>query len=345
MQGISFRLAPPLAVCIAEEPMTVATHPNPCTTLIILLARLFRQPALAWGILQTAKITNQPVWNSLATPEVYWASVVYRLTPGELQTLLSVVMNQYKYNESLKELAPQISADWGCPGHDIWNQGLAGAFGDVKGLLWLVPTDDPVIDPDVNRMRDLMPSRTGFARADHSEICRAAYETVLKHKWKYDGPPGLSDYRRQRVRSAKDIAAAKAGTCLDLACYFAALLEHGEANPVLLHLFFRADPTAGAHAIAGCWVDDSLAYPVVLHDPARIRDCAERGDLLLFETTGAVSSTDSVASSKEVRSADGFLTFDQACACGHDLVCGKEWDPNFLLTISAGYAQLAYDAL
>jgi hypothetical protein len=184
-----------------------------------------------------------------------------------------------------------------------------------------------VADAVSHRLDRGAPDLVGAGR--HDELCRASYQQVLEYRWRYEFEPGSKDYSRQRVRTPTDLHHRGGGTCLDLACYFAALLESMQANPVIARLSWPG----GAHALAGCWVQGRPGDKL-LDERCRsfLRAAVRRGDLLLFETTGAVKKI--LDSASEGRR-DGFLTFEQARNTALELFEQEGADLDFLLDILA----------
>jgi hypothetical protein len=89
----------------------------------------------------------------------------------------------------------------------------------------------------------------------------------------------------QKIKTPAGIASANGGTCIDLACFFASLLEAAHERPVLIVV----DTAHGAHALAGYRAPDAVnaPAPMILGD---LRGGITRGEIVVFETTGAVAA-------------------------------------------------------
>jgi len=89
----------------------------------------------------------------------------------------------------------------------------------------------------------------------------------------------------QKIKTPAGIARANGGTCIDLACFFASLLEAARERPVLIVV----DTAHGAHALAGYKTPDAVngPAPMILGD---LRGGITRGEIVVFETTGAVAA-------------------------------------------------------
>jgi hypothetical protein len=200
---------------------------------------------------------------------------------------------------------------------------------DLLGLVRFVRVEDPHLRNDLHAIRTRLGA--GFpdlvAEGKHALLCCAAYEVISAHDWLYDFEPGSPDYTRQRIRSPREMHADRVGTCLDLACLFAALLECMQASPVVVRL---AAPGA-AHALAGCWLKHSPGKPL-LDDRQSVCRAVSNADLLLFEATGAVRASQTVAG--EQRSINGNkLSFQVAQQVARNLVLDSSMKVDFLIDV------------
>jgi hypothetical protein len=122
------------------------------------------------------------------------------------------------------------------------------------------------------------PSRT---RSD--QVCRGLYDRIKRDRFYYTFEPVISQSLVQRIRSPTEIDALNCGTCLDFACLFAALLEAAREQPVIVVTRFGR----GAHALTGYLAPDAVTWDQAPRI-GDIRAALRRGELVLFETTGAV---------------------------------------------------------
>ncbi len=153
---------------------------------------------------------------------------------------------------------------------------------DGPGLLVHIwPENSYVSDRVIGVMRsidDADPSRT---HSDH--VCRALYDRVKQDHFYYTLEPVTSHPIVQLIRTPTEIDALNCGTCLDFACLFASLLEAAHEQPVIV----ITRSSRGAHALTGYLAPDAVTWD----SPPRtgdIRAALKRGELTLFETTGAV---------------------------------------------------------
>jgi hypothetical protein len=153
---------------------------------------------------------------------------------------------------------------------------------DGPGLLAHIrPENSYVSDRVTGVMRGIDggdPSRT------HSDqVCRGLYDRIRRDRFYYTVEPVTSQPIVQRIRTPTEIDALNCGTCLDFACLFASLLEAAHEQPVIVVTRSARD----AHAVTGYLAPDAVTWDA----PPRIGDiraALKRGELVLFETTGAV---------------------------------------------------------
>jgi hypothetical protein len=197
-------------------------------------------------------------------------------------------------------------------------------------LLQYVQVDDPHLRQDLNLVRQQVGSFFGaVSTGRYDELCRAVYQQVRGYGWLYDFELGGKDYTRQRIRSPREMHADTAGTCLDFACFFGALLEAMQANPVVVRLCWEG----GAHALAGCWVNNRPGQ-VLIRQKSVVLDAVTKGDLLLLETTGAARNDTHVPGALERMG--GFLSYKDSIAEARRCLEQDKVDLDFLLDILAG---------
>jgi hypothetical protein len=123
----------------------------------------------------------------------------------------------------------------------------------------------------------------GRLRSD--AVCGDLYNRIRRDRFYYTYEPVLSDPRFQKIRTPREISTLNCGTCIDFACLFSSLLEAAHERPVVIVVQWLG----GAHAVAGYLTPDA-----VLSDGAMalgdLRAAIRRGELEVFETTGAVEA-------------------------------------------------------
>jgi hypothetical protein len=152
---------------------------------------------------------------------------------------------------------------------------------DGPGLLAHIdPENRYVSDRVTGVMRGITPSPPNRIHSD--QICRGLYDRIKRDHFYYTREP-VTRRPIQRIRSPIEIDALNCGTCLDFACLFASLLEAAHEQPVIVVVQFAL----GAHAVTGYLAPDAVTWD----GPPRIGDiraALRSGELVLFETTGAV---------------------------------------------------------
>ena len=184
---------------------------------------------------------------------------------------------------------------------NLWNPS------DGKALIeHVVPDAAYVSDRADGVTRSLEESEPGRVRSD--TICRGLYDRVSKDRFYYAFEPVLRDPNVQKIRSPGEIDALNCGTCIDLACLFASLLEAAHERPVLVVV----DTPRGAHALAGYMTPDAARSPRTTM--GELRGDANRGEIVLFETTGAVTAHKTVAAETEAEREEGKRLLDYRTA-------------------------------
>lgn len=154
-------------------------------------------------------------------------------------------------------------------------------------------------------------------RGRSDAVCRALYDRIKRSRFYYAFEPVSSTTRVQRIRSPNEIDVAKCATCIDLACLFAALLEGTHERPVLVVLQIKRS----AHAVTGYLTPHAVSWESqpTLDD---VRGALARGELVLFETTGAVEAHDgpvAAETAKERRDGGLMLSYSTAKAAAERL--------------------------
>jgi hypothetical protein len=182
----------------------------------------------------------------------------------------------------------------------------------------IVPDDSYVSDRVDGVTRALPDVETGRVRSD--SVCRNLYDRIKKDRFYYTFEPVLKDPRVQGIRSPKKIDALNCGTCIDFACLFASLLEAAHERPVVVVV----STGRGAHAVAGYIAPDAVrgAPRMTLGD---LRGSLKRGEIVLFETTGAVTAHRTIGAESEAerKEGDGLLDYRTAKNAG-DRLCFED---------------------
>ncbi|TKS60854.1 MAG: hypothetical protein EWM73_03054 [Nitrospira sp.] len=155
---------------------------------------------------------------------------------------------------------------------------------DGPGLLAHIQPEDSYVSDRVDGvMRGLASLEKSRLHSDR--VCRSLYDRIKKERFYYTYEPASAQKAAQRIRTPTEIGALNCGTCIDYVCMFASMLEAAHEEPVVV-----VTRTGGrAHAVAGYYAPDAIAWdsPPQLGD---LRGAINSGDVVLFETTGAVEA-------------------------------------------------------
>lgn len=126
-------------------------------------------------------------------------------------------------------------------------------------------------------------------------IAAGIYEALREFKVGYVNPPASFEGTGQKIRTPAQVIDDRLGTCLDLACTYAACLEQAGLNPVLCII--------KGHAYAGVFLDEDIGF----RDPTMrsintALNVLDAGKLITVETVAYTSGSD--------------LDFDEAVAAG-----------------------------
>jgi very-short-patch-repair endonuclease len=113
-------------------------------------------------------------------------------------------------------------------------------------------------------------------------MINAVFDAVKLLGISYSNPAASFEDNGQRIRFPHKIYDKKLATCLDLALFFAAILEQCGLHPlILLH---------EGHAYAGCYLIEENLPNSIEDDLQLIRKCEGLDELVVFETTMAAGS-------------------------------------------------------
>lgn len=180
---------------------------------------------------------------------------------------------------------------------------------DGPGLLNYVLPGDRYVHDRVEGITRGMLADKATSRLGSDTICGALYDRIKKEDFYYTFEDVLGDPNVQKIRTPRGIASANGGTCIDLACFFASLLEAAHERPVLIVV----DTARGTHALGGYKAPDAVTgpMPMILGD---LRGSITRGEIVVFETTGAVAARTTVAAETEDERKEGNEKLDYQTA-------------------------------
>jgi hypothetical protein len=194
---------------------------------------------------------------------------------------------------------------------------------------------DPIIQDEMLALNRALESTVAAVSAKSQEetVCHALYQQVLGRGCAYEVEPYNDAAGAQAIRTPRDILGAKAATCLDSACLFASLLMAAKLPPFIVLL---AGKRFG-HALVGYRAASAPGWSAApsLGD---LRLALQLGDAVVFETTGAFQSEESVGvEGKDARRiGKGVLTFEAAQQAATDMLRS---DPQLMAVVDLSSPQ------
>lgn len=131
-----------------------------------------------------------------------------------------------------------------------------------ESLAAFVRPNDPAIGALLTEASELLLSRTGSPSLEGYQsgpervhlIAEAVYDAIAGRRITYVEAPSSFEGTGQRIRTHSEVLEERRGTCLDLACTYAAALEQAGVHPVLT--------VAQGHAFTG-YLTDETELPTV----------------------------------------------------------------------------------
>lgn len=186
-------------------------------------------------------------------------------------------------------------------------EGATGPHSTAAGLIRLLPPDewwalsipealaahirpnDASVATLLGEASELLADRTGSGAVNGYQggeeravlIAHAVYDAMAARGIRYIEPPASFEGSGQRIRSHTEVLEGRWGTCLDLACTYAAALESAGLHPVLV--------TAKGHAFTGYLVNDNQLPLVAVTDPGTIGLLVDTAIVEFVELTGTTS--------------------------------------------------------
>ncbi|MFD6166345.1 DUF4011 domain-containing protein [Oerskovia sp. NPDC060287] len=174
------------------------------------------------------------------------------------------------------------------------------ARGIPESIAAFVRPNDPVIATLLGEAAELLADRTGSPSLEGyqsgpervHQIAEAVYDAMQARQIRYVEPPASFEGTGQRVRSHAQVLDERWGTCLDLACTYAAALEQAGVHPILA--------LVEGHAFAGFLTEDSQLPTIAVVDLGIVTTIADSSLFDAVETT-ALCSGESTTSFDEAR--------------------------------------------
>ncbi|WP_416425063.1 DUF3320 domain-containing protein [Pseudomonas sp. App30] len=168
-------------------------------------------------------------------------------------------------------------------------------WGGLSAMPELLPAFCMPNDPAVDRVlkaasevlrragkKDGIDGYEGKSRSRTWELASAIWSGVCGFKLSYALPPASFEQHGQKIRSPSQILENGVATCLDSALLFAAALEQGGLNSLLIM-------TKG-HAFTGVWLQPQEFSQLLTDEASAVRKRIDLKELVVFETTLATQS-------------------------------------------------------
>ncbi|MFD6176394.1 MULTISPECIES: DUF3320 domain-containing protein [unclassified Isoptericola] len=159
-----------------------------------------------------------------------------------------------------------------------------------ESLAAFVRPNDPAVVTLLGEASELLAARTGSpslegyqSGADRvHQIAEAVYDALAARRITYVEAPSSFEGTGQRIRTHAAVLEERRGTCLDLACTYAAALEQAGLHPVLV--------VVDGHAFTGYLTEESELPSVTVTEPAAIVTVADSDLFDAVETTAVCAS-------------------------------------------------------
>ena len=176
------------------------------------------------------------------------------------------------------------------------------AAGIPELLAAFVRPNDPAVAELLRSASAILDERTGSSSLEGyqsgprrvRDIAEAVFDALAARRLTYAEPPASFEGTGQRIRTHTQVLADGLGTCLDLACLYAAALEQAGLHPVLA-LF-------EGHAFTGYLSEDEQLPSVVVRDAPTAVTIADSDLFDAVELTVACTSTASFDGARQATS-------------------------------------------
>ncbi|WP_454293566.1 Swt1 family HEPN domain-containing protein [Salana multivorans] len=155
----------------------------------------------------------------------------------------------------------------------------------TDSIVAFVRPNDPAVAALLKEAATLLAERTGSPALQGYQagperavqIAAAVYDAMRSRQINYVEPPASFERTGQRIRSHTEVLEQRVGTCLDLACAYAAALEQAGLAPIVV--------LAKGHAFCGFLTEEQNLPEPVVSDPETIRTVVDSDVFVGVETT------------------------------------------------------------
>ena len=212
--------------------------------------------------------------------EAQASDLAMRLNPAVFLRLDEAVTTSLSVTVSTTETTATASGPVRLLTADEW-----WAVGIPELLAAFVRPNDPAVAELLRSASAVIGQRTGSSSLEGyqagparvREIAEAVFQAVADRHLTYVEPPASFEGTGQRIRSHSQVLSEGLGTCLDLACLYAAALEQAGVHPVLA--------VFEGHAFTGYLTEDEQLPAVVVLDQPTAMTIADSDFFDAVETT------------------------------------------------------------
>jgi hypothetical protein len=243
-----------------------------------------------------------PLWGR---PIAEWESPVAPLEPGYMQVFDAVPLQldsgallgleesvEGVLSVCLRQDEEEI-ASWSKPMRLLAHNEFFVSVQMAELVAAHIQPNHPVIVPVLQAAADYLAQKTGDSSLQGYQagperavaIAEAVYEALRATRIGYINPPASFEDTGQKIRTPEQVIGERFGTCLDLACTYAACLEQAGLNPVWCLI--------RGHAYAGVLVSEDVRFtsPTLTQRNTAI-NLQDSGYLMPVETVSFTSGAD-----------------------------------------------------
>ncbi|WP_138992746.1 hypothetical protein [Larkinella sp. C7] len=248
---------------------------------------------------------NSTECNPKVTGAIYWQSESDMLIEFENQLKsykigLCLPVEMAK-SSSATEVALALGTMKGWERKDnLWN------LRDAKALAEHIYPNHSFARDEATRVRTAFKRTIDYGRESSLELFRLLYEGIMRHRFGYEVELQSASPGFQAIRTPTQIEIHKTATCLDIACFFAALLELLLQEPLVVIL----EGPGFSHSLVGYRGRDEPRWDNP--DLGDIRRAISLGDALFIEATGCLEASIPVGAETAQERQNKLLTFTDA---------------------------------
>ena len=295
IRAVSVRAGDVVASVLHQEAVNLAlTHNGVSPLRVLRVTNAGSAPATVTGVEVALEAPAETSEQAVGTPlrldigvlqagetfEAQTSDLAMRLNPAVFLRLDEAVTTSLAVTVMTTETTASASGPVRLLTAEEW-----WAVGIPELLAAFVRPNDPAVAELLRSASAIIEQRTGSSSLEGyqagparvREIAEAVFHAVADRHITYVEPPASFEGTGQRIRSHSQVLAEGLGTCLDLACLYAAALEQAGVHPVLT--------VFEGHAFTGYLTEDEQLPAVVVLDQPTAMTIADSDFFDAVETT------------------------------------------------------------